>query len=339
MRPKLTIIMPVYNAENHLQRSLDSVFKQTFTDFEVILVNDGSKDKTREICDRNAALDDRVKVVHKVNGGTSSARNEGLKVASGEYIGFVDSDDWLEPEMYQVMVEKAENHDVDLVISDYKRVFEDGTSFEVIQPIREGYYDKSDMIKEYFPCLLMRDDIDYPPTISNWACLFRKTLLRDNDIWYDTATKYNEDFLFGARAAYESEGMYHLKNHYGYNFYYNVESTTAVYNSDKWDINLHVYRGAKACFGNVPDYDFSHQLKTAIIFFSFNAVNEIAKSNDGFKRRYGDIKSILEHAYLREAFSSYPLPQLGFKFLIILFLHKHKLAYLLALRQYLKRLI
>lgn len=338
MRPKLSIIMPVYNAENHLQRCLDSVFKQTFTDFEVILVNDGSKDNTAQVCERNAERDDRVKVVHKENGGTSSARNAGIEIALSEYIGFVDSDDWLDPEMYQNMYTKAVKYGVDLVISDHRRVFEDGSFFEVRQPIREGYYDKSDMIKEYFPCLLMRDDIDYPPTISNWACLFRRKLLTDNEIWYDTETKYNEDFLFGAMAAYNSNSMYHLKEHVNYNFYYNDESTTAVYNTDKWDINLHVYRQAKAYFENVPEFDFSHQLKTVIIFFSFNAVNEVAKSSDGFIKRYGDIKAILKHDYLRGAFAVYPYPKLGYKFLFMLFCHKHKLASIITVKQYLKKL-
>lgn len=335
--PKLSIIVPVYNAEKHLQRCIDSITRQTFSDFEVILVNDGSKDDTKRICDNNAIMDKRVKVLHKENGGTSSARNAGLRVASGNYIGFVDADDWLEPDMYQIMYSKAVKHDVDLVISDYRRALED-SSYEVIQPIRAGFYDKADMIKKYFPCLLMREDFDYPPTISNWACLFRKKLLTDNDIWYDTLTKYNEDFLFGAKAAYKCSSMYHLKNHHNYNFYCNLNSTTAVYNTDKWDINLHVFRQAKAYFENAPEYDFSHQLKTVIIFLSFNAINEIFKSNDGFMKRYSDIKTILKHAYLRKAFSAYPYPKLNYKFLIMLFLHKHKLASLITLYQKFKKL-
>lgn len=319
----------------HLRRCMESVLNQTFSDFEVILINDGSKDRTKQICDEYAKQDNRVKVVHKPNGGTSSARNEGLKIAMGEYIGFVDSDDWLEPEMYQVMIDKAKTYDVDLLISDYKRVFDDG-SFEVIQPIREGYYDKNDMLKDYFPCLLMRDDIDYPPTISNWACLFRKKLLADNDIWYDTQTKYNEDFLFGARAAYHANNLYHLKNHYNYNFYYNPHSTTAVYNDDKWEINLHVYRQAKAYFGHTPDFDFSHQLSTVIIFFAFNAINEIGKSRDRFIKRYNDIKAILKNHYLKDAFEGYQYPKLGFKFGLTLFCFRHQLASLVMLKQSLK---
>ena len=316
-----------------MQRCLDSIYKQTFKAFEVILVNDGSQDNTKKICDENALVDNRVRAVHKINGGTSSARNEGIKIASGEYIGFVDSDDWLDPETYQNMYTKAVKHDVDLVISDHRRVFNDGSCFEVKQPIREGYYDKSDMIKEYFPCLLMRDDIDYPPTISNWACLFRKKLLTDNTILYDTETKYNEDFLFGARAAYNSNSMYHFKKHVGYNFYYNDQSTTAVYNTDKWEINLHVYRQAKAYFGNVPDFDFSRQLKAVMIFFSFNAINEIGKSKDGFIWRYNEIKAILKHDCLREAFSGYTFPRVGRKMLLLLFCHKYKLASVIALKQ------
>ncbi|EDM29040.1 glycosyl transferase, group 2 family protein [Lentisphaera araneosa HTCC2155] len=324
--------MPVYNAENHLQRCLDTVLQQTFRDFEVILINDGSKDRTGLVCDRNAELDTRIKVIHKENGGTSSARNEGLKIATGKYIGFVDSDDWLELDMYKVMMEKTEKHDVDLLISDYKRVYED-YAFEVVQPIREGYYNKDDMLKEYFPCLLMREDIDYPPTISNWACLFRKKLLNDNDIWYDTKTKYNEDFLFGAKAAYHAKSLYHLKGHHNYNFYFNPYSTTAVYNTDKWGINLHVYEEAKNLFGNISEFDFTQQLKTTMIFFSFNAINEVAKSKVGFFKRYKEIKNILKHPYLKEAFHNYKYPKVKYKLRIMLFLHKYRQAFLVTLKQ------
>ena len=93
--PKISVIIPVYNAESTLRRCVDSFLAQTFTDFECLLINDGSKDRSGEICDEYVARDSRVKVFHKENGGVSSARNVGLDNATGEWIAFVDSDDWV----------------------------------------------------------------------------------------------------------------------------------------------------------------------------------------------------------------------------------------------------
>ena len=97
-RPKITVIIPVYNAESTLRRCLDSILAQTFTDFECLLINDGSKDRSGEICEEYANKDSRVRVFHKENGGVSSARNVGLDNARGEWITFCDSDDTVMPE-------------------------------------------------------------------------------------------------------------------------------------------------------------------------------------------------------------------------------------------------
>ena len=94
--PKISIIVPVYNVEQYLAECIESIKDQSLTDIEIILVDDGSPDNSGAICDDYARKDDRIRVIHKKNGGLSSARNAGLEVAIGEYIGFVDSDDWVE---------------------------------------------------------------------------------------------------------------------------------------------------------------------------------------------------------------------------------------------------
>ncbi|PLR87261.1 MULTISPECIES: glycosyltransferase [Bacillus] len=103
MNPKISIIVPVYNVESYLHKCVDSILAQTHTDFELILVDDGSPDNCGKICDEYANKDSKVKVIHKKNGGLSDARNAGLDIATGDYIGFVDSDDWIEPDMYELL--------------------------------------------------------------------------------------------------------------------------------------------------------------------------------------------------------------------------------------------
>ena len=105
MNPKISIIVPVYKVEPYIHKCVDSILGQTFTDFELILVDDGSPDNCGKICDEYAQKDSRIKVIHKENGGLSDARNAGIDIAKGEYIGFVDSDDWIEPDMYKLLYE------------------------------------------------------------------------------------------------------------------------------------------------------------------------------------------------------------------------------------------
>lgn len=122
---KVSVICPVYNAESFLRRSVDSVLSQTLTDFELILVDDGSTDGTGSICDEYASGDSRVKVIHKANGGVSSARQAGMDLASGEYFIHIDSDDWADSEWLERMYKVAEAEDADVVCCDFYQVFKD----------------------------------------------------------------------------------------------------------------------------------------------------------------------------------------------------------------------
>ena len=117
MSDLISVIIPVYNVEKYIKKCLNSVINQTYKNLEIILVDDGSTDNSREICDNYARQDNRIKVIHKKNGGLSSARNEALKIATGFYIGFVDSDDYIEPDMYQVLYNliKKNNADISMV--------------------------------------------------------------------------------------------------------------------------------------------------------------------------------------------------------------------------------
>lgn len=119
---KLSVIMPVYKAEEYIYKAVDSILNQTYTNLEVILVDDGSPDNCGKICDEYAEKDSRVKVIHKKNGGQADARNFGIEAASGEFIGFVDSDDYIEPYMYQEMIDYMQQNSLDIVCGDTKQI-------------------------------------------------------------------------------------------------------------------------------------------------------------------------------------------------------------------------
>ena len=154
----ISVIIPVYNSEKFLNRCVDSVLKQSYKELDIILIDDGSSDKSGEMCDQYAQMDKRVRVIHQKNRGVSAARNSGLDVAIGDYCTFVDSDDYIESEMYQSMIDIAEQYNCDVIMCDCVKEF--GTRTEAYtHDIRQGYYDREQLEKEYFPHLLIMPNI------------------------------------------------------------------------------------------------------------------------------------------------------------------------------------
>ncbi len=152
---QFTVIVPIYKVEEYLKRCVDSILAQTFTDFEVILVDDGSPDRCPEICDAYKEKDARVRVIHKPNGGLVSARNAGIFAAKGDYITYVDGDDWVKPNLLQFIHDRiAESAaPVDMVLFASENVFADHVD-KIENKVPEGWYDRERLEKEIFPYLL-----------------------------------------------------------------------------------------------------------------------------------------------------------------------------------------
>ena len=139
--PKVSIIVPVYNVEKYLERCINSLQGQSLKELEIILVDDSSTDSSLQICNNLAKEDSRIKVIHKVNEGAGKARNAALAVATGKYIGFVDSDDYVEHDMFEVLYEKAEKYNSDLVMSGV--IFVDGNIYSKEgERVSKMYFDK-----------------------------------------------------------------------------------------------------------------------------------------------------------------------------------------------------
>ena len=147
-KPLLSIIVPVYDVERYLPKCIDSILAQTFTDFELILVEDGSPDNCPALCDAAAAKDARIRVIHQKNGGLSAARNAGLDVARGEWIGFVDSDDYIAPEMYEALYKAVQSTGADLALCDYAEVDEAGAPCQSMHvSLSEGELTGQELLK------------------------------------------------------------------------------------------------------------------------------------------------------------------------------------------------
>lgn len=189
----ISIIIPVYNTETYLRQCLDSILGQTIKDIEMICVDDGSTDQSPRILDDYASLDGRVKVIHKENGGLVSARKTGLKAATGEYIGYVDSDDWIEADMYEKLLEALTNGRADIVMCGR---FEDtgDTYRKVWHGIPAGMYDKKALTEKVYPNMIVNDAFfEWGIFPGVWDKLFRRECLEPFQIGVDERLTMGED--------------------------------------------------------------------------------------------------------------------------------------------------
>lgn len=193
--PKISVIVPVYKAENYLHRCVDSLLAQTFQDFEILLVDDGSPDCSGEICDEYARKDKRVRVFHKENGGVSSARNLGLDNARGEWICFVDSDDWVEEDMLATICSLIQSKgQIDILFFGFQYDYPQaqiGKKQEVKKEMKYAYCDTIETILR--SCYWLEKMGAF-----GWTCnkMFRWEIIQSNKIRFDETVSLHEDHLF-----------------------------------------------------------------------------------------------------------------------------------------------
>lgn len=208
MTPLISIIVPCYNAAKHIQGCFASIQAQSITDYEIIFVNDGSSDETPQILDNIANLSNRIHIIHKVNGGVSSARNVALDVAKGKYITFVDIDDKLTIYCLEIMLRLMKD-DEDVVFAGYKKI-QRGYNFRLPTNVTREY-SKIELAKELFT------PTDFPYLGYPWAKLFRRSVIEIHHIRFDERIKYNEDRLFTFTfLAHSRKGIYTTEPVYEY---------------------------------------------------------------------------------------------------------------------------
>ena len=189
VEPLVTIIVPVYNTQEYLTRCLDSIVNQSYRHFELLLIDDGSRDDSGRICDDYAAKDSRIKVFHLENGGVSNARNFALNHASGEYIQFLDSDDWISPEATRLFVRTITTSQCDMVISDFYRV--SGKRLSQKGDIEEDGV----MTRQEFANIMLENPADFYYGVL-WNKFYRREIIESVHLRMDPQISWCEDFLF-----------------------------------------------------------------------------------------------------------------------------------------------
>ena len=236
--PLISIIIPVYRVEEYLRRSIDSVLNQSYQDIEIILVDDKSPDNSPQICDEYATRYPGVKVIHKeCNAGLGMACNSGLEIAMGKYVAFCDSDDWIDQEMYQTMLDTAEQYQADAVYTGLKRVDDQGNVDEMKHPSdkivaqnRDGIYSiLMDMIAS-----APQDPIERHIAMSAKTVLYRRDLLEKNHIRFESERRIiSEDLFFNIDVLTKATSVVVLPNRF-YNYFYNTQSLSSTVRIDRF---------------------------------------------------------------------------------------------------------
>ena len=273
--PKISVIVPVYKAETYLHRCVDSILAQTFTDFEVLLIDDGSPDRSGEICDEYAIKDSRVRVIHKENGGVSSARQYGIDNALGEYTIHADPDDWVEPQMLGDLYVKAQKEDADMVICDFYVNYKDKQIYQKQQP---SALDCTTVLNELFQQL-------------HGSCgnkLLRRTCYKKYNVQFDKELCFCEDLYFHAKLLKNDISIAYLpRAYYHYDRIVNESSIVSNYMVDTFDYDEKLYK------------QFTHLLENS------SALNQ-AQENFGY--------ILVKRAFIGHIFSSSEFRDKCFKY-------------------------
>ena len=274
----ISIIVPIYKTEKYIQKCISSIANQTNKHIEIILVDDGSPDSCPEICNEWAEKDKRVKVIHKKNGGLVSARKAGLEIANGDYIGFVDGDDFIEPDMFEKMQDMISEYSPDMVLCDFYYDFGDKAE-ESRQLFTRKFYNKNALISELYPKMLFSGEY-YKFGINPccWSKVYKRELLEKNLALVDNKIKMGEDAAFTYPCLLDAETVCTISEPL-YHYMIHENSMTQSYDENLKNIILLPYNRINEKNAE-SSFDISAQLNYYLLYLvNFLIRNEIAGGN------------------------------------------------------------
>lgn len=322
LKPKVSIIVPVYNTGILLEKCIKSLLNQTLKEIEVIIINDGSTDNSIDICNKMANIDKRVIVINKRNEGVSKARNIAINIANGEYIGFVDSDDYVENNMYEELYKASVVNKCDISMCDCK-----------IESNHREIIDSIDIISE--SKIFYKDDI-FPDELALMAgsmckCIYSTDLLRNNNILCPIEIKLSEDRIFNIKALGRMKKLYYLKRPL-YNIVIRQNSATMIFRRDMLNLILnsreYMLNVIKEEWNNDRGYIDRYELLN--LSGIYQCINNAMKSNT-LKESYISIKKIITNIEVQELIKNIKTKN------IRIFLVKYKMYNLIFLLMLIKK--
>lgn len=325
MSVKFSVIVPIYKVEKYLKKCIDSILSQTFTDFELILVDDGSPDMCPDMCDAYAARDQRVRVIHKVNGGLVAARNTGVLMAKGEYICYVDGDDWVDHRLLETVYRQGlENCDPDMVIYGFSRVFNDRTE-EYMDDLPEGLYTKEQLTNQVYPYMMYDNrkpfcsGLIFPVA---WNKIYRREFLQKH-YCIEERIRMGEDNAFVYECVWHAQQIY-ICNEVLY-FYNQLNAGSMIHSYDKgrFENNQYLFSYIQTRLGGInPILD--KQINAFKAYWLIMAIFHEVKSERPLSIATAHIKNKIRQTKVLRGihFKGLPIMAKGYLFLLNLGLYR-----------------
>lgn len=316
----LSIIVPIYNVDKYLKNCIESILSQTFNDYELILVNDGSTDCSGEICNYYKSIDSRIKVIHQENRGVSSARNKGIHLAKGKYIAFVDPDDEIEATMYEKMIEKCLKNDLDIVvckIKTYNQIL-NYTQESIIWKKDIGYLNKEKIQKKLIPAILTEGSYSM---ISSVNKVYKASIFKDNKLYFNEKMNHGEDARLNLLLIQNINSLefidealynYYIRNTLSLTKRFSENRYNEIVENKEFGISMCKKYNIKNVNGYIEEY----------INNSLNFIQDIFKSNLSNEKRKYKVLQILNDDNFHKCLLSSSQPSIYCKMLKICCLSK-----------------
>jgi len=327
-----SVIIPVYNMEQLLARCLDSLINQTYKDIEIILINDGSTDNSGKICDKYKLKNSRIIVIHQENAGVSAARNSGLDKANGDYISFVDPDDWVDPDMYSILAESIHKKEADIIrFNAYRKN-------EIINrlPFKNEY--SEEQLDEKIILPLIGSETFGGMFILGvlWLHLFKREVIEKNNIRFNKKLRRCEDRLFTLTVILHARNIVFI-DPVLYHYEVNEGSLSNKYDPLRWEQEKIYLTELQKEYTNFKPGEFVERadirIKSEYLLRAVTSINNefFSDNRKRFFSKYRNTKGIINNTNVRKAVKEVSTERLGLKGNIILTLIKYRLSFLLSL--------
>ena len=324
---KVSVIIPIYNTGKYLPECVDSVRNQTLREIEIILVDDESPDESPELCDEYAQQDERITVVHKKNEGLGYARNSGLDVATGEYVIFIDSDDFILPDMLQTLYETAKKYDADEVRSGV--IYYENGCFRERADVKEvAVWQGKEQVREFVLDLLgpkpeEKRDVKYMMSVC--VGIHRRSVIEEHRVRFTSERKtLSEDLIFDLDLFPHMNSIVYLPEYF-YNYRMNPSSLTHTFSMEKY-MRVHTFmdvvKNRMLSFYEERDFVL-HFLRLMFLYLRVNISNAI-KTKESFSTRYRNVKTILNDTLWDELLESYPYKRMEMKHKLYFYLLRQR---------------
>lgn len=309
----VSIVVPIYNAAPYLRKCLDSIVNQTLRNIEIIFIDDGSTDGSSEICKEYAAKDGRIIYYKKENEGLAAARQDGIERANGEYVGFVDSDDWLELNMYERMYSEAVKENADVV---FCNCFFNNDETDRIH-LEPGVYDRERIEKEILPRSLAGLTPKGANDVIRWSnCLriYRMSLIKDNNIAFVRSFRRSQDLQLTFETALCANRYLSLNDEFLYHnrTTNNAASLSRGYTKNYWKLIRPLIDKLYEDVANYKKHDLSDKMHLCAFFFAVAGVqNEYEKSSFGFFKKIRMLNEVVKDPVIKNAIKYIDYPKLN----------------------------